>query len=502
MKFLLLPLFIISSLFASNWNSFTYYPEMESFYHPVSTDCQEAQEAFDEGLFSLYAFNSTAAYESFQKAASLDPHLAMAYWGMALSMKKDPQKKQEAKALVENAKSLWEKASENEKDYISALWYKYNQDSKAYVEAMQNLAQKYPDDPDARTLYAESMMDIMHWSPWTYDKKPKEFTEEVLQNLQMALEGDPQHPGANHFFIHAIEGSKYPQKGLVSADRLYLRYPNWGHLLHTPTHIYLRVGEYEKSIICNLKGIEADKEFIKKHGVDNHYIYRFYLHNVGFLSRCYLWSEQYKKALDAAFQVQEFSQKLPNKIPDDPEDLLLVLQTYLYFHKWNEIIESKEPEIDFVKVFWHFAKAEAYLGLNQLEKAASEQKLFLESKKEGDEICELAAIELDAFFEKAKGNLDKSIELFKEAVDKLDHMFFMKWHYQERQLLGKVLLQAGRPDEAEKVFREALMNIQRNGRSLFGLNESLKAQNKFNYWTEREVKEALKNCKSFTLNDL
>lgn len=499
MKNFLLLLFTIAS-YASDWNSFTYYPEMATFYHPVSTDCQEAQEAFNEGLLAIYAFNVTQAQESFQKVTELDPELAIGYWGLALSLKKDPKRLDEAKALIEKAKSLT-KATANEKAYIEALWFKYNKDPKAYMEAMQKVALAFADDPDAQTLYAESMMDIMHWESWTYDKKPREYTEKVIAVLQTILKSVPMHPGANHYFLHAVEDSPNPEKGLVSAERLDGTFPEWGHLLHTPTHIYIRVGEYEKSIMCNLKGIAADEQFIKKHGLDNRYAQRFYIHNVSFLSRCYLWTEQYDKALDSAKKINDFSQKLPNKKPEDPEDLFAVLQTYLYFHKWNEIIDSKEPENDYVKPFWHFAKAEAYLALNQIDQAENEQKLFLELKKK-DDIYELATFELAAFMEKAKGNTDQSIDLFKQAVDKLDHMYFMKWHYLERQLLGKALLEAGRFQEAEEVFRKALLNMQRNGRSLFGLNEALKAQGKFNYWTQRETDQALKNSESFTLNDL
>ncbi|WP_292857487.1 hypothetical protein [Nostoc sp. LPT] len=230
-----------------------------TIHHPVSTSNAQAQEFFDQGLNLIYAFNHDEAVRSFEYAAKLDPHLAIAYWGVALALgpninsEIDPNRELAAYQAVQQALALSTQASTQERDYITALAKRYSQDADAdlyqlalyYAKAMGNLVKRYPDDLDAATLYAESLMDLHPWQHWTKDGKPQPDTEEIVAVLESVLKRNPNHAGANHYYIHAVEASPSPERALVSAKRLGTLAPAAGHLVHMPSHIYFRVGDYQ-----------------------------------------------------------------------------------------------------------------------------------------------------------------------------------------------------------------------------------------------------------------
>src|SRR5438046_4812242 len=245
-------------------------------HHPVSTKNREAQQFFDQGLKFVYGFNHDEARRSFQYAADLDPKLAMAWWGVALTLGPnynlpvDPQREKAGYDAVQRALALQENASEPERAYINALAFRYSNDPKAdlhqldvaYRDAMAKLVQQYPDDLDAATLYAESMLNLNPWKLWLRDGRPTEGTEEIVAVLESVLKRDPNHLGANHYYIHAIEASPHPERALASAARLEKLAPAAGHLVHMPAHIYARVGDHFASAHCNEVAATADQKFL------------------------------------------------------------------------------------------------------------------------------------------------------------------------------------------------------------------------------------------------
>src|SRR5262249_48473294 len=268
-------------------------------HHPVSTKNPEAQKFFDQGLRLIYAFNHDEAKRAFQRAAELDPKLAMAHWGVALSVgpnyNLDAQETQlkEAYAALQTARELAKEASVAERDYIDALAKRYAADPKkadkqklrnAYKEAMAALAKKYPDDLDAATLYAESSMNLRPWKLWALDGKPAEGTIEILDVLEGVLRRNPSHTGACHYYIHAIEASPYPERGLAVADRLGELAPAAGHLVHMPSHIYIRVGDFAAAVRANEKAAAADRAYLEKSKAQGIYPMMYYSHNLHFLA--------------------------------------------------------------------------------------------------------------------------------------------------------------------------------------------------------------------------
>src|SRR5205085_1719386 len=283
-------------------------------HHPVSTKNREAQQFFNQGLKLVYGFNHDEARRSFQRSAELDPKLAMAWWGVALTLGPnynlpvDPEREKAGYDAVQKAMALQENASEPERAYISALAVRYSNDPKvdlhaldrAYRDAMKQLAARYPDDLDATTLYAESIMTINPWKLWRADGKPAEGTEEIVAALESVLKRDPNHLGANHYYIHAVEASPNPERALPSAARLEKLAPIAGHLAHMPSHIYARVGDHSASAHCNQAAITADKKFLGETHEQGVYRMMYYSHNLHFLAYASAMNGNFAEAKDAA----------------------------------------------------------------------------------------------------------------------------------------------------------------------------------------------------------
>src|SRR5437763_12690215 len=263
-------------------------------HHPVSTKNPQAQQFFDQGLKLVFGFNHDEAGRSFQRAAELDPKLAMAWWGVALTLGPnynlpvDPEREKAGCEAAQRAVALQANASEPEKAYINAVAVRYSNDPKAdlpaldvaYKEAMGKLSARYPDDLDAATLYAESAMNLHPWHLWSPDGKPNEGTEEIVFTLESVLKRDPNHLGANHYYIHAVEASPQPERALPSANRLTKLAPNAGHLTHMPAHIYARVGDHAASAHCNQLAAAADRKFLAATGQEGVYPLMYYSHNL------------------------------------------------------------------------------------------------------------------------------------------------------------------------------------------------------------------------------
>ncbi|MEH1860672.1 MAG: hypothetical protein V7L21_22335 [Nostoc sp.] len=479
-----------------------------TIHHPVSTSNPQAQEFFDQGLNLIYAFNHDEAVRSFQYAAKLDPHLAIAYWGIALALgpninsEIDPNRELAAYQAVQQALALSTQASTQERDYITALAKRYSQDADAdlyqlalyYAKAMGNLVKRYPDDLDAATLYAESLMDLHPWQHWTKDGKPQPDTEEIVAVLESVLKRNPNHAGANHYYIHAVEASPSPERALVSAKRLGTLAPAAGHLVHMPSHIYFRVGDYQGAMQANEQAIAQDDIYIKKYQVQGTYPMMYYNHNVHFLMVASSMAGRYEDALKSADKL------VANATAIDPYAPMLegflgskmLIQTR--FSNWDAILKTRAPEakLPTTTALWHFARGMASAATGKLEDAASESRALLAAKQgistkatigfsPASSILDIASKVLDAKIARENHDYESAIQLLEKAVVAEDSLKYMEppdWYFPTRESLGAVLLAKGDYREAEKVFRADLKKYPHNGRSLFGLQASLQALGK------------------------
>ena len=269
-------------------------------HHPVSTHNPQAQQFFDQGLRFIYAFNHDEAARSFQHAAELDPTLAMAYWGVAEAVgpnyndPADPDRYKRAHEAVQRAVDLASSASPSEQAYIQALANRYPADPASdlkkaaddYRDAMRQLVSEFPDDLDAATLFAEAGMNLHPWGLWHTDGTPEAGTEEIVSTLESVIKRDPNHLGAIHYYIHAVEASSSPERALAGANKLAALAPGAGHIVHMPAHVYIRTGDYDAAIKTNEKAAEVDRAYIKATGVQGIYPMMYYSHNLHFIAMC------------------------------------------------------------------------------------------------------------------------------------------------------------------------------------------------------------------------
>jgi pimeloyl-ACP methyl ester carboxylesterase len=494
--------------------------------HPVSTTSAEAQKFFEQGLAYIYAFNHEEAARSFKRAAELDPQLAMARWGIALALgsnynlQADAPQLKEAYANVREALALAANATENERAYINALSKRYSDNPQAdlqklasdYKAAMNELVKRYPDDLDAATLYAESMMNLRPWKLWTADGRPVEGTEEIVATLEGVLKRNPKHTGANHYYIHAVEASPNPNRALPSAKALERLAPSAGHLVHMPSHIYIRTGDYEDAARSNVDAIAADRAYFERVGTKGVYPAMYYNHNLHFLASANAMSGRYSEALRAAQALEANVAPHVKAMPMLEMFMPYVTVTLVRFQKWDEVLKAPEPDsgLKITTAFWRFARGMAYASRKQITQAEAELKLLLDTTREvpadaplGNSTARgvLAVAEnlLAGKIAQARGDMKVALELLGKGVAAEDALSYNEppdWDLPAREWFGGALIVAGDNAEAEKVFRAELKKHPRNGRALFGLLESLKRQGKASSArkVEREFDEAWKQA--------
>jgi hypothetical protein len=500
---------------------------MGSHHHPVSTTNPEAQKFFDQGFAFVYAFNHDEAIRSFKRAAELDPELAMAHWGIALALGPninldvDPEREKAAYEAVQKALSLAAKAPENERAYIEALAKRYSIDPKAdlkqlavdYKNAMSELVQKYPDDLDAATLFAESAMDLRPWKFWSADGKPAEGTEEIVATLESVLRRDPNHIGAIHYYIHAVEASLHPERALVYAPKLPVLVPAAGHLVHMPAHIYERTGDYYSAALSNSEAAKADEAYIKANGGSSLYPLMYYSHNLHFLAIASVSAGRFEDAMAAAKRLEAYVGPYIKQMPMLEGFMTVTPLTLVQFGRWDDILSSSQPEPSTpgVAAAWHFARGMAFSAKGRNADANREYAALFESEKaiapdanfglnSASQILKIAETVLGArIAPMTKTDTKTSTELLRKAVELEDALAYDEppaWFLPTRQLLGGALLNSGDYAGAEQVFRADLERNRRNGRSLFGLMESLKAQKKTYAaaMVQREFDNAWKNA--------
>jgi tetratricopeptide (TPR) repeat protein len=486
-------------------------PGLGHHHHTISTKSPEAQRFFDQGLTLVFAFNHEEAVRAFRRASELDPKSAMAFWGVALALgpcinlEVDPPHEKAAYEAVQKALLLALGATESERDYIQALAKRYSSDPQAdlrkldmeYANAMRELSKHYPDDLDAATLYAESLMDLHPWKLWSLDGRPTEGTQEILAKLESVLRRDPSHLGANHYYIHATEASPHPEWALSSARRLETLAPAAGHLVHMPAHTYMRVGDYSAAAHSNAVGADADRAYLRESATTGSmYDMMYYCHNLHFLAASHSMEGDFIHAKQAADELAAHAGPMLHDMPMAEVYVPTPMFVLIRFHRWDEVLKlpPPSPDLAMTTAYWHFVRGSASAAKSQISLAEAERTMLETARNEtpgslefsffsnkGRTFLDLAENVLNARIAAAKGDHGGAIKYWEKAVeieDRLNYGEPPEWFYPVRESLGGALLLNGQAEEAEAVFRADLEQYPRNPRSLFGLLKSLEAQKK------------------------
>ena len=481
------------------------YADLGTWHHAV-TASPEAQKYFDQGLRLTYAFNHDEAIASFKEGARLDPGCAMCWWGVALdlgpniNLPMDPKAEPEAWAAVQKAQAVAPKVTPAERDYIAAVATRYaNQPDKravldsAYADAMRALAAKYPDDLDAATLAGEALMDLQPWNYWTMGGKPKGAILEIVGTLERVLAREPNHPGACHYYIHAVESSLEPEKALPCADRLAQLMPGAGHIVHMPAHVYMRVGRYDLAVQHNQHAAAEDAAFIERRHPAGPYPMIYTPHNYHFLWSALTMMGREKEAIEAARQVESH---VPVEMVRQIPPLEYFTPTLLYalarFGRWDDVLAQPRPEAElrYTTGMWHYTRGLAYSAKGKTADARAEldslEAIIAATPADAmanlnpvKSLLSIAERHLAADLAARAGRTDAAVKLLREAVALEDDLTYDEppaWYYPMRQVLGNALLAAGRAREAEETFRADLKHNRENGWSLHGLAAALAKQ--------------------------
>ena len=487
------------------------FTNLGNLHFPISTKNERAQAFFNQGVKLSYAFNHAEGHRSFMEAARLDPNAAMAHWGIAFALGpniNDPLPTEERKNKINEAmvkaKRLASKRSKKEQALIEALSARYSEDltkdvaalNMNYMIAMTKVVKTYPKDANIQILYAASVMNTVPWNYWDKEGNPSPNIKEAKAALESAMEIEPENPGGHHYYIHMVE-LPYPDMGVASADKLASLMPGAGHIVHMPSHIYIRVGRYLDAVKVNQIAILADEDYIAQCFSQGLYPLAYYPHNIHFLwsSASLLGDSQI--AIDAA-------KKTAEKVPTGELVTLPFLQdfastpmlAYTRFGKWNEIltIPAPSPEIKHLTLMRHYARGIAFIrkgnsieaqeeldAIEVLKKDPELETLVATANNTSNRIANIAYEVVAGELHALKGNVSKSIEHLENAVEFEDALTYTEpaaWHIPTRQNLGAVLMNTGHFEEAEKIFREDLDILRQNGWSLMGLHNSLKEQGK------------------------
>lgn len=482
-------------------------------HHPISTANRETQKYFDQGVRLLFAFNHAEAIRSFREAARLDPNCAMCWWGVSFSLGSNinlpiqPDAPAPAIAALQMARTLESHASPEEVAWIEALTTRYSADPKAdqhamdeaFAQAMGKVWTQYPSDLDAGTFYAEAMMDTQPWDYWQEDQKtPKGHGAEIVSTLETVLAKEPLHPGALHLYIHAVEASNTPERAEAAADKLEPLMPAAGHIVHMPSHIYFRVGRYEDAVKVNALAATKDEEYIAACRAQGFYPLAYYSHNIHFLWTSSEMLGRYKAAEDAATRVARNGAKgapLAAQLPPVQSYLLVPVVTDIRFGKWDKALAEARPADDLKldKAVSLYARGFAYANKRDFKHAAQDRAMLaaMIDKKElagvdgfgypGTQMAQLGLALLDGEIARLKGNMDEALKQFRQANDLYNTLPYTEpdyWHQPVSHIYGAALLQAGKPAEAEAVYRDSLKDHRLDGWALFGLAQSLDAQSK------------------------
>lgn len=487
------------------------FENLGSHIYAITTTSNKAQDFFNQGLRLTYGFNHAEAHRSFLEASRLDSKAAMTYWGQAYALgpnindpAPDEERKIKCNEALAKAKKWSKQANAKEQALIEALSYRYSTNleadvkdlNMAYMKAMEKLVKQYPNDSDIQTLYAASVMNTVPWNYWDTDGNPSPNIPQAKDALEKAMELNPDNPGAHHYYIHMVELPK-PDLGVPSADKLGSLMPAAGHLVHMPSHIYIRVGRYKDAVVANQKAILADEDYISQCYAQGMYPLGYYPHNIHFLWSASSLLGASELAIDAAKKTAE---KVPVgeliEMPYLQNFAATPLLAYTRFGKWNDILTIPSPnsEVKHLKLIWHYARGIAFIKKDNLIEAKEEldaietmisdpemESLMAVGFDSSKTIAELAFQIVAGDYAAAQGKDIKALEHLTKAVTLEDQLIYNEpsaWHIPPRQNLGALLVSMKRYDEAEKVYREDLDKLRQNGWSLYGLYQCLKAQGK------------------------
>jgi tetratricopeptide (TPR) repeat protein len=478
--------------------------------HGIATKSPEAQRFFDQGLNEMYGFNRYEALRSFKKAAELDPSAAMPQWGIAMStgpyinMDGDPTYDIKASCAAVDA-GLKLATAPRERAYLDALKARCPDFSKpdAYIAAARALAERWPDDLDAQTLYAEAIMLPVRWHWYGADGKPAAHMTEAERVLEEVLRRWPDHPGANHLYIHAVESSPTPERAIPSAQRLMGITPSEGHMVHMPGHIWLVLGEWELAADVNERAAEVDRQYFATTGVTDGSYPMYYMHNLHFIAYARAMQGRKADALKAADTLAAAMAPMAEAMPEMADAFLPIPRLSLVrFQQWDAVLALPRPK-DAQKIsltLWRYMRALAFAARNDKAAAARERSEFEAARKQvpadsqwgQSKTADILAMASEILAARIEGN---AVDHLRRAVELQDAFVYDEppaWYYPVRESLGAALLRAGQAAEAEKVFRDGVRRSPKNGRMLFGLLEALKAQHKQEEagWVQKEFDAA------------
>ncbi|PAP77091.1 hypothetical protein [Rubrivirga marina] len=479
---------------------------------PADTDDADAQRFFDQGLVLAYAFNHAEAARAFREAQRLDPACAMCAWGEALVLgphvnaPMTPADVPVAWAALGRARERAASAPAADRALVEALAARYVAEpvedrsalDRAYADAMREVARRYPDDADVQGLFAEALMDTMPWDYWYGDGSPKPETEEVLAALERAMAVDPAHPLALHLWIHAVEKQR-PELGVDAADRLGPLVPNAGHLVHMPSHIYLRVGRYHDAVVSNELATEADDNYLAQCHAQGLYPIGYVPHNHDMLWMAASMAGMRAATLEAAGHLSHMADPAlfhaPGGLGGQVQHITAIpLLARVRFGGWDEILAAQAPpsELDYPTGLWHFARGVALARTDRVDEAEAEwaalrpiaadmalDTLTIFGFNTPHSVLGIAERYLAGELAAARGDTEAAVVALEEAVGLEEQQMYTEppnWPLQARLALGAVLLDAGRAEEAERVYRDDLVSWPRNGWALTGLMGSLRQQ--------------------------
>ena len=484
--------------------------------HPITTNNKYVQRYFDQGLTIDFAFNHAESARSFRAGQTLDPNCAMCFWGEALALGPNinvtsngsvimaDQERLAAYEAIQKAVSLKNTVSEKERDFIDALATRYNGDTAsprgpldlAYAEAMRELSNKYPEDDDAASLFAESLMNTMPWDYWIDADSPKPLTVEAIEILEKVMARNPRHPMALHLYIHAVESSSQPERAEAAADILLDLVPGAGHLVHMPSHIYWRVGRYADASESNIMAAAVDEAYIAACNAQGFYPAAYYPHNIHFLWASSSMEGRSEIAIEAGEKVaKNVRLEMIDQFPGVEFFKTVPMLSLVQFGLWDRVLELDPPaeRLEYANAIWHYARSVAYSNKGNIESAQKERQM-IELLKDTNDVLHLDSIYYPASMlleiadslalgEIAISNNDyqSAIQYFANAVSVQDALPYTEppfWYYPTRLSLGKAYLLSDQADEAEVVFEENLKRYPRNGWALYGLIQALELQNK------------------------
>ena len=493
------------------------FDNLGSLHHPITTTSEQAQRYFDQGLRLVYAFNHEEAIRSFEAAAQEDPKAAMPYWGIALALGPNinsaMEKKDEHRAIemVQKARRLADHVTLEEQAYIDALVTRYMGRKgvkrkgldEAYAKAMRSVAQRFPEDADAATLFAEALMDLRPWDLWKPDGRPQPGTDEIVATLESVLAQNPDHPGACHYYLHAVEASSQLERALPCAERLPGLMPGAGHLVHMPAHIYMRLGKYHKAVERNQQAVDIDRQYLASRNQTGDYADGYYTHNLHFLWASLAMEGRNVEAMNAARDlVATITTEEARK--DRWKELYLPTPIFsmIRFGRWEDLLREPPPPkgLRLMEGMWRLGRGLALVATGRLPGAEGEHVVLAGLTKQirrdrtTEEKTERALLKiaervLAGELAARRQHYDDAIRLLEEAIKMEEALPYSEpplWPLSVRHHLGAVLLLADRPSEAEAVYHADLLRHPDNGWALTGLIQSLQAQQKGDEAAEAE----------------